>query len=195
MGDDELVISRILVRWQFLGELAQSKCREDGGNVGIVREIEVKALIYWEGLGVPIQGGVDLRPRVTESVIFKAGNDFLLIPKTYSSLRLLVKNIRTLAAWSDSYTYSCRAVKRTPSRECQVDGVLKMLPFLICEEIAKPAEAVCYSLVGAHGLRSVDIVNSPLEALGHGIEAVGGYHRQCGQIPKGLWDQPFWRYL
>lgn len=70
-------------------------------------------------------------------------------------------------------TYANRAVERVGGGKVHVNGVAEALPLFISEEIAELAEAVRNSLVGAHGLRVVNILRRPVEPLSHGLESSG----------------------
>ena len=79
MRDGQIMVSRML-RWrQIARELSQAKRREDGHYVGIMAKIKIQTLVEWKGDGVIVECGVDLRARVTQSVVFKSSYDFLYI--------------------------------------------------------------------------------------------------------------------
>lgn len=56
-------------------------------------------------------------------------------------------------------------------RKEEIDGVAKVTPFLIRKQVAEFAETIGHRFVGAHGLGSVNIIDSPLKALCHVLEA------------------------
>ena len=64
-------------------------------------------------------------------------------------------------------TYTSGAIETASRAEHQVNGVAKVAPLLIREKLAETAIAICYCLVGAHGLRGIHVLNAPFETLGH----------------------------
>lgn len=82
----KIVLARILRGGELVGKLTQTKCCQDRDNVGVVRKVKVETLIKRKGLEAVVESDVDLRARVTESVILEAGHDLLLIAEANSAL-------------------------------------------------------------------------------------------------------------
>lgn len=117
-------------------------------------------------------------------MVLQPGKDLLLVSNAGCSLCIVDKGLvlqflTCIARMSDSNTYPDRTVEGIPPREPNVDGIAKALPFLISEQVAEHAVAVCHCLIRAQGLSIVDIINSPLEALCHRLEAVDSYYKSA----------------
>lgn len=77
--DGEVVGTGVSISREFLCELTETECSEDGNDVGVVGKVKVEALVKGESLRVVIQGDVDLRARVAEGMVLQSSKDFLLI--------------------------------------------------------------------------------------------------------------------
>lgn len=80
--DGEVVCSGVSISWEFLCELPETECSEDGNDVGVVGKVKVETLVKGESLRVVIQGDVDLRARVAEGMVLQPCKNFLLIANT-----------------------------------------------------------------------------------------------------------------
>lgn len=87
MRDGEVVGAGVSCRGEVFCELGEAKSCEDGYDIGVVGEVEVEGLVEREGLGIVVEGGVDLGARVAEGVVFEAGHDFLLVADADCSLK------------------------------------------------------------------------------------------------------------
>lgn len=171
VGDGEVVRARVSVRRQLFGELAQAKRSQDRHDVGVVRKVKVQRLVERERLGAAVERRVDLRAGVAERVVLEACENFLLVAEADGSLKdVSVSHVSDLRGRE---TYADRAVEGIRRGKGEVDRVPKARPLLVRKQVAELAEAVCHRLVGTHGLRVVDVLGCPLEAIRHLVESVG----------------------
>ena len=144
------------VRWDgsLFGEegrkLSKAESSEDGGDVCVVREVEVEGLIGGECRIHTVQGDIILRGW--------GGDEMALEP---------VKDLFDIA---NAYGTSGRGLKVVVAGEGEVDAVLVGFPFLVGEKVTPRAVTIGYSLVGTESLGVVESGCIPFKVWRHGIE-------------------------
>ena len=168
MRDDQLLGGRRAGGRQRLVELRQAEGGQDGGDVGVVREVEEELLRRGrrEGRVRAVQRRVQLRRAVAEREGLRQPRVQLFHPP-------------------DAYGAPCRRAEHVVAVEVDVDRVLVALPFGQCEEVAEVGEAKGYGFVGAELLHAVDLGGGPVEGpRGHGAESLRGVG-EVGVAPGG----------
>lgn len=118
MRHDQLLIVRGSGGRQRLCELLQTKRRDDGHDVRVVREIKVQGLVEREGRVRLVESGVD---------VGRSGGEIVQVVRE-TGVQLLD------VAYTDAT--AGRGSEAVVAIELQVDAVLEALPFFIGEEFA-----------------------------------------------------------